>query len=120
MRIRLDELDPQTLGRHQPGGLGSPVALAESAGHPGCPGAGYEGVERSGQSAAHRTGHRQTVLDLEGERSPVGDEHGIRQRPVCCGRWPVPRSGGGVDTHTRDATPAPGPAGACPHPGLPP
>ncbi len=107
-RIRFDELDAQALDRHQPGGSGGPVALAERAGNPGCARAGDEGVQRSGQPAPHRTGYRHAVLDPERERSPVGDEHGIRQRPTCCGRWPVPRSGGGVDTHADDATPAPG------------
>ena len=51
-------------------------------------------MQRPGQPAAGRPGHREAVLEVEGEGPAIGDQHGVRQRPVPVRMEPVAVHGG--------------------------
>ena len=77
--LRVDQLDVEPVVGDQPGLIGRPVGLPEGAGHPGGPGAGHHGAQRPGQPSGRLAGHGHTVLEVEGQRAPVGDDHRVGQ-----------------------------------------
>ena len=80
--LRLHQFDPQTVVGHQPRRHRLAVGPAHGRRHPGGSGAYHHGAEGSGQPARRFAHHREAIFEVEGQRSPVGDEHGVGQRAV--------------------------------------